>query len=54
LKIIEEIETEEVTSFAEIMPVTPPCFILMKNCVQPPSNVAGHQDSLNGLKQDPL
>jgi hypothetical protein len=52
-EIIEEIETEEVTSFAEIMPVTPPAFILDEELVQPPSN-AVHQDSLNGLSQDQL
>jgi len=52
-EIIEEIETEEVTSFAEIMPVTPPAFILDKEQVQPPTN-AINQDSLIGLSQDQL
>ena len=52
-EIIEEVETEEVTSFAEIMPVTPPAFNMDKEQVQPPSN-AINQDSLNGLSQDQL
>ena len=52
-EIIEEVETEEVTSFAEIMPVTPPAFNMDKEQVQPPSN-ALNQDSLNGLSQDQL
>ena len=52
-EIIEEVETEEVTSFAEIMPVTPPAFNMDKEHVQPPSN-AINQDSLNGLSQDQL
>ena len=52
-EIIEEVETEEVTSFAEIMPVTPPAFNMDKEQVQPPSN-AVNQDSLNGLSQDQL
>jgi hypothetical protein len=29
-EIIEVVETEEVTSFAEIMPITPPPFIIKK------------------------
>ena len=52
-EIIEEVETEEVTSFAEIMPVTPPAFNMDKEQVQPSSN-ALNQDSLNGLSQDQL
>ena len=52
-EIIEEVETEEVTSFAEIMPVTPPAFNMDKEQVQPPST-AINQDSLNGLSQDQL
>jgi len=52
-EIIEEIETEEVTSFAEIMPVAPPVFNLDKEQIQPPSNVI-NEDSLSGLSQDQL
>ncbi|MCL6462439.1 MAG: PH domain-containing protein [Flavobacterium micromati] len=52
-EIIEEIETEEVTSFAEIMPVAPPIFNLDKEQIQPSSNVI-NEDSLSGLSQDQL
>jgi hypothetical protein len=52
-EIIEEIETEEVTSFAEIMPVAPPNFNLDKEQIQPSSNVI-NEDSLSGLSQDQL
>jgi hypothetical protein len=52
-EIIEEIETEEVTSFAEIMPVAPPVFNLDKEQLQPLSNVT-IEDSLGGLSQDQL
>jgi hypothetical protein len=52
-EIIEEIETEEVTSFVEIMPVAPPIFNLDKEELESPSSVI-NEDSLSGLSQDQL
>jgi hypothetical protein len=50
---IEEIETEEVTSYAEIMPVTPPVFnIENEQFTTPAVNPKGNE--LSGLSQDEL
>ncbi|MFM2369507.1 MAG: hypothetical protein RL619_1817 [Bacteroidota bacterium] len=50
---IEEIETEEVTSYAEIMPVTPPVFnIENEQFTTPAVNSKGNE--LSGLSQDEL
>lgn len=52
-EIIEEMETEEVTSFAEIMPVTPPVFAMEKEQF---STLAAtpKENGLSGLSQDEL
>ncbi|MBP6754723.1 MAG: PH domain-containing protein [Bacteroidia bacterium] len=50
---IEEIETEEVTSYAEIMPVTLPVFNIEKEqFITPAANSKGNE--LSGLSQDEL
>ena len=52
-EIIEEIETEEVTSFAEIMPVVPPVFNLDTEQLQQ-LPTTGNEAALTGLSQDQL
>jgi hypothetical protein len=53
VEIIEEMETEEVTNFAEIMPVVPPVFNMEKEQL---NNVAEttKESGLSGLSQDEL
>ena len=52
-EIIEEIETEEVTHFAEIMPVAPPVFNMEKEDFHSEIETTKEQ-GLNGLSQDEL
>jgi hypothetical protein len=52
-EVIEEVETEEVINFAEIMPVAPPIFNLDKEQIQQSATVV-NEDSLSGLSQDQL
>nr|WP_314898314.1 PH domain-containing protein [uncultured Flavobacterium sp.] len=53
VEIIEEMETEEVTSFAEIMPVTPPVYN-MENEQFNTSAETPKENGLSGLSQDEL
>ncbi|MFV7236782.1 PH domain-containing protein [Flavobacterium sp. ZB4R12] len=53
VEIIEEMETEEVTSFAEIMPVTPPVYT-MENEQFNTSAETPKENGLSGLSQDEL
>lgn len=52
-EIIEEMETEEVTSFAEIMPVTPPVFAMEKEQFGTLAETP-KENGLSGLSQDEL
>jgi hypothetical protein len=52
-EIIEEMETEEVTSFAEIMPVTPPVFTMEKEQFNTLAETP-KENGLSGLSQDEL
>jgi hypothetical protein len=52
-EIIEEMETEEVTSFAEIMPVTPPVFNMEKEQFNTVTETP-KENGLSGLSQDQL
>jgi hypothetical protein len=52
-EIIEVVETEEVTSFAEIMPITPPPFIIKNEHFDNPSEIL-KENGLAGLSQDEL
>jgi hypothetical protein len=52
-EIIEEMETEEVTSFAEIMPVTPPVFTMEKEQFNTLAETS-KENGLSGLSQDEL
>jgi hypothetical protein len=52
-EIIEEMETEEVTSFAEIMPVTPPVFNMEKEQFSTLAETP-KENGLSGLSQDEL
>jgi hypothetical protein len=52
-EIIEEMETEEVTSFAEIMPVTPPVFTMEKEQFNTLAEIP-KENGLSGLSQDEL
>ncbi|TRX07528.1 PH domain-containing protein [Flavobacterium gawalongense] len=53
VEIIEEMETEEVTNFAEIMPVTPPVYT-MENEQFNTSAETPKENGLSGLSQDEL
>ena len=53
IEIIEEMETEEVTSFAEIMPVSPPVFKLENDQVSIQTETQ-KENGLSGLSQDEL
>ncbi|MFV8374459.1 PH domain-containing protein [Flavobacterium sp. LB1P62] len=53
VEIIEEMETEEVTSFAEIMPVTPPVYTMEKEQFNAPADTP-KENGLSGLSQDEL
>ena len=52
-EIIEEVETEEVTSFAEIMPVTPPIFNMEKEELNTIAETL-KESGLSALSQDKL
>ena len=52
-EIIEEMETEEVTSFAEIMPVTPPVFTMENEQFNTLAETS-KENGLSGLSQDEL
>ncbi|MFE3847236.1 PH domain-containing protein [Flavobacterium sp. LB3P45] len=52
-EIIEEVETEEVTSFAEIMPVTPPIFNMEKEQLNTIAETL-KESGLSALSQDKL
>jgi hypothetical protein len=52
-EIIEEMETEEVTSFAEIMPVTPPVFAMENEQFNTLAETP-KENGLSGLSQDEL
>jgi hypothetical protein len=52
-EIVEEMETEEVTSFAEIMPVTPPVYTMEKEQFNTPTE-SSKESGLSGLSQDEL
>jgi hypothetical protein len=52
-EIIEEMETEEVTSFAEIMPVTPPVFNMEQEQFSTLAETP-KESGLSGLSQDEL
>ncbi|WP_413999964.1 PH domain-containing protein [Flavobacterium sp. W1B] len=52
-EIVEEMETEEVTSFAEIMPVTPPVFNMERENFNAPTE-SSKDNGLSGLSQDEL
>ncbi|HEX9151518.1 MAG TPA: hypothetical protein VF842_05510, partial [Flavobacterium sp.] len=49
----EEMETEEVTDFAEIMPVVPPVFTMENEQFNSQPETA-KENGLNGLSQDEL
>ncbi|WP_035674001.1 PH domain-containing protein [Flavobacterium sp. 83] len=53
VEVVEEMETEEVISFAEIMPVTPPVYT-MENEQFNTSAEAPKESGLSGLSQDEL
>ena len=53
VEIIEEMETEEVTNFAEIMPVTPPVFNMEKEQLNTVAETT-KESGLSGLSQDEL
>ncbi|MFV5693939.1 PH domain-containing protein [Flavobacterium sp. LB3P122] len=53
VEIIEEVETEEVTTFAEIMPVTPPVYIMQNEQFSTPAETP-KENGLSGLSQDEL
>ncbi|MFV8325771.1 PH domain-containing protein [Flavobacterium sp. ZS1P14] len=53
MEVIEEMETEEVTSFAEIMPVAPPVFTMENEQFNSQPETA-KENGLNGLSQDEL
>ncbi|MFV5687128.1 PH domain-containing protein [Flavobacterium sp. ZT3R25] len=53
VEIIEEMETEEVTSFAEIMSVTPPVYTMEKEQFNAPAETP-KENGLSGLSQDEL
>ena len=53
VEIIEEMETEEVTSFAEIMPVTPPAYTMENEQFDAPTETQ-KGNGLSGLSQDEL
>ncbi|MFE3872702.1 PH domain-containing protein [Flavobacterium sp. ZS1P70] len=53
VEIIEEMETEEVTNFAEIMPVTPPVFNMEKEQLNTVAE-ATKESGLSGLSQNEL
>ncbi|MFV5691047.1 PH domain-containing protein [Flavobacterium sp. LT1R49] len=53
VEVIEEMETEEVTSFAEIIPVTPPVYI-MENEQLNTSPETPKENGLSGFSQDEL
>ncbi|MFV5699652.1 PH domain-containing protein [Flavobacterium sp. ZT3R17] len=53
VEIIEEMETEEVTSFAEIMPVTPPVYTMENEQFNTPAETP-KENGLSGLSQDEL
>ena len=52
-EIVEEMETEEVTSFAEIMPMTPPSFSSENQEFKTPVETS-KENGLSGLSQDEL
>ncbi|SHM04563.1 PH domain-containing protein [Flavobacterium xinjiangense] len=53
VEIIEEMETEEVTNFAEIMPVVPPVFNMEKEQLNTVAETT-KESGLSGLSQDDL
>ncbi|MFV5703864.1 PH domain-containing protein [Flavobacterium sp. XS2P12] len=53
VEVIEEMETEEVTSFAEIMPVTPPVYTMENEQFNTPAETP-KENGLSGLSQDEL
>jgi hypothetical protein len=53
VEIIEEMETEEVTNFAEIMPVVPPVFNMEKEQLNTVAETT-KESGLSGLSQDEL
>lgn len=53
VEVIEEMETEEVTSFAEIMPVTPPVYTMENEQFNAPTETP-KENGLSGLSQDEL
>ncbi|TRX00586.1 PH domain-containing protein [Flavobacterium gawalongense] len=53
VEIIEEMETEEVTSFAEIMPVTPPVYTMENEQLNTPTETP-KENGLSELSQDEL